>query len=174
MSLLNTNSVSLQRIDGVDKDKVLIELSRSNLDCTACATTYLTLHIDKQGHTATLDFDPWSDINVIPDGSIDEKDVEAITDLAVAFYRQTTLGPELKVTLKALDNLPGAVRVSIGLFEMDEDTDEWVAHNHFYTATSVDHGINFSLFRVTRHGGSHLQEDCDLTPMLQAFVKMKV
>ena len=174
MSPTNSHGVSLQRIDGADKDRILIELSRSNPDCAVCATTQLTLHIDKQGYNATLDFDPWSDINVIPDGSIDEKDIEAITDLAVAFYRQTTIDPELAVSLTVLDNLAGPVRVKIDLFEMDEDADEWVAHDHSYTATSVDNGINFSLYRVTPHGGSHLQEDSDLTPMLQAFIKMKV
>lgn len=174
MSPHTPNSVYLRRIDGADKDRILIELSRSNPDCAVCATTQLTLHIDKQGYNATLDFDPWSDINVIPDGSIDEKDIEAITDLAVAFYRQTTIDPELAVSLTALDNLPGAVRVKIDLFEMEEDADEWVAHDHSYTATSVDKGVNFSLYRVTPHGGSQLQEDSDLTPMLQAFIKMKV
>ncbi len=52
--------------------------------------------------------------------------------------------------------------------------DELYPLGYFFTAASVDNGVNFRIFRVTSHGGSHPQDDTDLEPMAKAFIKMKV
>lgn len=170
----NTNGVYLERIDGADKDKIVIELCRMSPDSATNTTTPLTLYVGKQDDSTTLDFDPWSDINVVRDGSIDEKDVNAITGLAIAFYRQTTIDPEYAIFLNHSSTPADALRVRIGLFARDEDTEELGANDYFYTATSVDNGQNFNLYRVNPLTGSRPHEASDLTPMLRAFSKMTV
>ena len=169
-----TSGVFLQRVDDADTVKILITLSRSNRDSSVCATTHLTLHIDKQDNSTTFDFDPWSDINVVPDGSIDEKDIEAIRKLAVAFYRQATIDPELLVFLTVLNNPADVLRVKVYLFERDEDEEKLVPYDYSYTATSVDNGINFQLDRVNPHSGSQPHEASNLAPLLRAFISMKL
>lgn len=170
----NTNGVYLERIDGADNDKIVIELCRMTPGSAACTTTPLTLYINKQDGSTTLDFDPWSDMNVVPDGSIDEKDVIALTDLAVAFYRQTTIDSEVIVFLTHISTSDDVLKIRIGLFERDEDTEELAANDYFYTAASVDRGMNFDLYRVNPHTGYTPHNACDLTPMLRAFSKMTV
>ncbi|MFY0730874.1 hypothetical protein [Pseudomonas sp. NFX15] len=54
----------------------------------------MALNLKDNGRTITLDYDPWSNINVIKENSIDQKDSDAITELAVAYDRQSTIGPE--------------------------------------------------------------------------------
>lgn len=171
MYLPHTNGILLQRIETADDVKIIIRLSRIDADSTA-TTTDLTLHINEHENGLKLDYDPWSSINVIPDGSIDEKDTQAIIDLAIAFSRQTTIAPKHAVFLSPIDNHPGVLRVRIGLLAMDED--ELYPIGYFFTASSVDNGVNFRIFRVTRDGGSHPEDDTDLEPMAKAFIKMKV
>jgi hypothetical protein len=171
MYLPHTSGILLQRIETADDVKIIIKLSRIDADYTA-TTTDLTLHINENKNSLKLDYDPWSDINVIPDGSIDEKDTQAIIDLAVAFDRHTPLDPELTGFLSPIDNHPGVLRVRIGLLNLNED--ELYPLGYFFTAASVDNGVNFRIFRVTSHGGSHPQDDTDLEPMAKAFIKMKV
>lgn len=171
MYLPHTNGIFLQRIKTANGVKIIIKLSRIDADSTA-TTTDLTLHINENENSFKLDFDPWSDINVIHDGSIDEKDTKAIIDLAIAFYRQTTIEPQLAVFLSPIDNHPGVLRVRIGLLELDEG--ELSPLGYFFTASSVDNGVSFRIFKVTHHGGSHPQDDTDLEPMTKAFIKMKV
>lgn len=171
MYLPRTNGILLQRIETSDDVKIIIKLSRVDADSTA-TTTDLTLHINENINSFKLDYDPWSDINVIADGSIDEKDTKAITDLAIAFYRQTTIAPQLAVFLSPIDNHPGVLRVRIGLLELDEDG--LFPLDYFFTASSVDNGVSFRVFRVTRHGGSQPEDNTDLEPMTKAFIKMKV
>ncbi|MFO3798097.1 MAG: hypothetical protein ACK8QZ_12620, partial [Anaerolineales bacterium] len=171
MYLPHTSGVFLQRIETADDVKIIIKLSRIDADSTA-NTTDLTLHINEKENSFKLNYDPWSDINVIPDGSIDERDLKAITDLAIAFYRQTTIDPQLAVFLSPIDNHPGVLRVRIGLLELDEG--ELSPLGYFFTASSVDDGVSFKIFRVTHHGGSHPEDDTDLESMTKAFIKMKV
>ncbi|MEJ5061633.1 MULTISPECIES: hypothetical protein [unclassified Pseudomonas] len=88
----HTKGVYLQRVKTNESNKIIIKLVRAQTEEADNLkwsdrfdkVTVMVLHIKVGGaEEYRLDFDPWSDINVIPDGSIDEKDINAITEVGL-------------------------------------------------------------------------------------------
>src|SRR5689334_12258393 len=140
----NNSGVFLKREDTQESKKIIIKILRVAAGDYSGAhqSTALTLHIKKEDgsrevedcETPELDYDPWSDINVVPDGSIDEKDINALTQLALAFYHQKELEPEAGVfiALIPVDAPRRLVRIEI----LDLEDNEQPEFDYLLNATS--------------------------------------
>ena len=170
--------VLLQRIDSPENHTVLIKLVRENKSAGQQhedrfnAITAMTLHINNETKQHKLEFDPWSDINVIPDGSIDEKDINAITQLALAFYHQKEVEPDVGIFLALIpvDTPRRLVRIEI----LDVEDNEQPVFDYFLNATSFDEGANFVVRRVNPHTGPSNEDSPGLEDLAKAFFKLKI
>ncbi|CAI8809595.1 DUF4340 domain-containing protein [Pseudomonas sp. IT-P258] len=186
--------VFLQRIETPGIDKVIIKLVRKQSDDSAdqrsfnlySNVTTMTLHIKPENiEEYRLDYDPWSDINVTPDRSIDDKDIDAITKLALAFYSQPiiapgdgaflSLEPEDLVDIfdpdKPIEPVPPPIiGVQIEVLDM-EDSDQ-PEFDYFMTALSVDNGANFKVRRINPHSGIFYVPGMD--DLVKSFIKLKL
>lgn len=187
MSIFTKAGVLLQRTDTSDDAQIMIKLIRVGEHATAplINAPTLTLHVKDHGNAVHLDFDPWSDINVNADNSIDEQDIDAITQLALAFYRQPiihsgdgaflSLGREDLIDLfdpdKPVGPLPPqAIEVNIEVLDMeDHDQPEL---DYFITALSVDNGARFKIQRIAPHTGPTPVPELD--ELIQSFIKLKL
>ncbi|WP_085723505.1 hypothetical protein [Pseudomonas sp. R37(2017)] len=179
--------VFLRRIDSPESDKVIIKLVRENTvdvanrqyDDRFSAITTMTLHINNETRQHSLDFDPWSDINVIRDGSIDEKDINAINQLALAFYHQSVIDPDLLVYIsrgpvddvdvfdptKPVEPLPPLIHtLRIEALYMYEE--EELELRAYYYGKSFDEGNSFAV-----RGGYSTGFGNDVIPDLENLAK---
>lgn len=187
--------VYLQRVETNEGHKIIIKLVRAltdNVDSLkqlehSGKVISMSLHIAFDGaEKYKLDFDPWSDINVIADGSIDEKDVSAITEVGLSFYRQQVISPEYGVFLvlndvdlvevfdpaKSIEPVtPLRHAVRIEALDLD-DTEEPELDASFY-ATSNDEGATFAVRKINAHT-YNLIETPGLSDLVRAFFKLKL
>lgn len=189
------SGVLLHRMESPESDKIIIKFVREKAVDIADPqyperfndVTSMTLHLSNDGtENYNLDYDPWSDINVISDGSIDDKDIDAITRLALAFYHQTTISSPLAVFLSlGPDDLvetfnPGKPikpvtpsMLSVHIVVLDLTHSEEPVFNAGFHAASFDEGTNFTVRRMLSTG-----PDNEITPGLEdlakAFIRLKV
>ncbi|CAG8873514.1 hypothetical protein PS726_01949 [Pseudomonas fluorescens] len=126
MSAFLTSGVYLQRVESLDETQITLSIIR-NIDRTTSSqvdyfkdSTPMILHVRENGRSLTLDFDPWSDINVTSDNHIDQKDIDALTLLGAAYYHQSTIGPENGAFLRFLSTDAPYFRVIIEKWELSE------------------------------------------------------
>jgi hypothetical protein len=177
--------VFLQRVETPEVNKVIIRLVREQSAGLYTNVTTMALHITAGTEEYKLDYDPWSDVDVIPDNSIDEKDVGAITQLALAFYRQPVIDPGYGVflTLEPEDLVdifdpdkpvepvpPQRIGVQIEVLDM-EDGDE-SEFDYALTALSVDDGASFIVRRINPYTGIVRIQGLD--DLLKSFIKLKL
>ena len=172
----------LQQIETPEDVQVVIRLIRAGeypnktmeqfADVLASAPS-MTLHIKDDGKTSTLDFDPWSDINVIPDNSIDEKDIAALTQLALAFYHQQIIAPEGIAYLYRLPAEPPELRVDVEVFDIDEE-DHQLHSLGVYETKSADSGSPFEGRERNPVTGQVFDYGPELNGLLKAFIKLKL
>jgi hypothetical protein len=184
--------VYLQR---VETDKIIIKLVRARTEDTDDLkgsdrfdkVTVMVLHIKTGGaEKYRLDFDPWSDINVIPDGSIDEKDINAISEVGLSFYRQSVIGREFAVFLslsyvelvevfdpekpiKPVPPLRHVVRIEV----LDLEDSEEPEIDSSFNAESFDEGASFSVRKIYSHAYNS-EETPGLEDLAKAFFKLKL
>lgn len=132
---------------------------------------HFTLHINKDNGALKLDYDPWSDINVIPDNSIDQKDIDAITDLAFAYAQQTTIAHDEF----ALLSLTGAQQASfqVRVDVLTEEEDQLWLDDAYFNASTIDNGASF-IVRFTQRAHHTVVEAPDLERLLRTFIKLKL
>jgi len=169
----------LQKIETPEDVQVVIKLIRADeypnktmeqfADVLASAPS-VTLHIKDDSKTSKLDFDPWSDINVIPDNSIDEKDTAALTQLALAFYHQQIIAPE---GIAYLYRLPAELRVDVEVFDIDEE-DHQLYSLGVYETKSADSGSPFEGRERNPETGQVFDYGAELNGLLKAFIKLKL
>jgi hypothetical protein len=183
--------VFLQRVETHESIKITIKLVRAQtessnlqwLDRFSKITT-MFLHIKNDGAEYKLDFDPWSDINVIPDGSIDEKDINAITQLAVAFYQQSAINLEFGVYLSRvfvdleLISTPGKpigptarARRLVRIEVLDLEDSEEPELDSSFSAETFDGGASFSVRKNYSHT-FNFEETPALEDLAKAFFKL--
>jgi hypothetical protein len=172
----------LQQIETPEDVQVVIKLIRAGecpsktmeqfADALAIAPS-VTLHIKDDGKTLKLDFDPCSDINVIPDNSIDEKDITALTQLALAFYHQQIIVPEGIAYLYRLPAEPPELRVDVEVFDIDEDDHQLYSRVVFETK-SADAGLSFEGSERNPLTGQVFDYGAALNELLKAFIKLKL
>ncbi|MFU2328296.1 hypothetical protein [Pseudomonas sp. NFX98] len=133
----------------------------------------VTLHIEDYGKTTKLDFDPWSDINVTPDNSTDEKDIAALTQLALAFYDQLVIASDGIVYLYRLPAEPPEFRVAVEEFDIDED-DLQLYSQRVYETKAADSGSPFEVKGRNPLTGQLFDYGTALNGLLQAFIKLKL
>ena len=172
----------LQQIETPEDVQVVIKLIRAGehpnktmeqfADVLASVPS-MTLHIKDDGKTSKLDFDPWSDINVIPDNSIDEKDIAALTQLALAFYHQQIIAPEGIAYLYSLPAEPPKLRVDVEVFDIDEE-DHQLYSLGVYETKSADSGSPFKGSERNPETGQVIDYGTALNELLKAFIKLKL
>jgi len=182
MSILIKTGAFLQLIETPKDTQVIIKLIRAGehpnktmeqfADVLANAPS-VTLHIKDDGKTSTLDFDPWSDIDVIPDNSIDEKDIAALTQLALAFYHQQVITPEGIAYLYRLPAEPPRLRVDIEEFDIDVE-DHQLYSLGVYDTRSADSGSPFEGSKRNPETGQMFDYGSALNELLKAFTKLKL
>jgi hypothetical protein len=169
----------LQKIKTPEDVQVVIKLIRADeypnktmeqfADVLANAPS-VTLHIKNDSKTSKFDFDPWSDINVTPDNSIDEKDIAALTQLALAFYHQQVIAPE---GIAYLYCLPAELRVDVEVFDIDEEDDQLYSLG-VYETKSADSGSPFEGHERNPVTGQVFDYGAELNGLLKAFIKLKL
>jgi hypothetical protein len=186
--------VFLQRIETPEVNKVIIKLVRkqsgdnANQQSSDLYTnlTTMALHIKVEGvEEYKLDYDPWSDINVTPDQSIDEKDIDAITKLALAFYRQPvidpgygaflSLEPEDLVDIFDPDKPVGPVppqKIGVQIEVLDMEGGDESEVDYFLTALSVDDGERFTVRRINPYTGVVRVQGLD--DLIKSFINLKL
>ena len=172
----------LQQIETPEDVQVVIKLIRAGehpnktmeqfADVLASVPS-MTLHIKDDGKTSKLDFDPWSDINVIPDNRIDEKDIAALTQLALAFYHQQIIAPEGIAYLYSLPAEPPKLRVDVEVFDIDEE-DHQLYSLGVYETKSADSGSPFKGSERNPETGQVIDYGTALNELLKAFIKLKL
>lgn len=182
MSMLIKTGVYLQQIETTKGVQVIIKLIRAGeypnktmeqfADILASAPS-VTLHIKDEGKTSKLDFDPWSDINVTPDNSIDEKDIAALTQLALAFYHQQIIAPEGIAYLYRLPAESPELRVDVEEFEIDED-DHQLYSLGVYETKSANAGSSFEGRKRNPLTGQVFNYGVGLNELLKSFIKLKL
>ncbi|MGA3798801.1 hypothetical protein ACPCYX_13675 [Pseudomonas fluorescens] len=183
MSTLIKTGVCLQKIETSEDKQVVVKLIRADehpnktieqfADILASAPS-VTLHIKDDGKTSKLDFDPWSDINVTPDHSIDENDIAAITNIALAFYHQQMIAPEGIGYLYRLPAEPPRLRVGVELFHIDEVDHQLYSLGGVYEAKSADSGSPFEDSESHLETGQEFDVAAALNELLKAFIKLKL
>jgi hypothetical protein len=177
--------VFLQRVETPESNKVIIKLVREQSVGVYTNVTTMALHKKIGAEEYTLDYDPWSDVNVIPDNNIDEKDVDAITQLALAFYRQPvvdvgygiflSLEPEDLVDIfdpdKPVQPVPPQ-RIGVQIEVLDMEDGDVSAVDYFLTALSVDDGASFTVRRINPYTGIVRIQGLD--DLLKSFIKLKL
>ncbi|WP_338584050.1 hypothetical protein [Pseudomonas sp. MAG733B] len=182
MSTPIKTGVYLRQIETFEDVQVVVKLIRAGeypdktmdqfTDVLAIAPS-VTLHIEDNGGTSRLDFDPWSDINVTPDNSIDEKDVAALTQLALAFYDQLVIASDGIVYLYRLPAEPPELRVAVEEFDIDED-DHQLYSQRVYETKAADAGSPFEVRGRNPVTGNLFDYGTALNGLLQAFIKLKL
>ncbi|MGY2187187.1 hypothetical protein [Pseudomonas sp. SDO5591_S426] len=182
MSIPIKTGVYLQQIETTEDVQVVVKLIRAGeypdktmdqfADILAIVPS-VTLHIEEYGNTTKLDFDPWSDINVTPDNSIDEKDVAALTQLALAFYDQLVIASDGIVYLYHLPTEPPELRVAVEEFDIDED-DHQLYSQRVYETKAADSGSPFEVRGRNPVTGNLFDYGTALNGLLQAFIKLKL
>lgn len=182
MSMLIKTGVYLQQIETSEDKQVIVKLIRADeppnktieqfANVLASAPS-VTLHIKDDGKTSKLDFDPWSDINVIPDNSIDEKDIAALTQLALAFYHQQIIAPEGIAYLYRLPTELPKLRVDVEVFDIDEE-DHQLYSLGVYETKSADSGSSFEGSERNPETGQVFDYGTALNELLKAFIKLKL
>jgi hypothetical protein len=182
MSTLIKTGVYLQQIEVSEDKQVIVKLIRADehpnktmeqfADVLATAPS-VTLHIKDHGKTSKLDFDPWSDINVIPDNSIDEKDIAALTQLALAFHHQQIIARESIAYLYRLPAEPPEHRVDVEVFDIDEE-DHQLYSLGVYETKSADSGSPFEGSERNPETGKVIDYGTALNELLKAFIKLKL
>jgi hypothetical protein len=172
----------LQQIETPEDVQVVIKLIRAGeylnktmgqfADALETAPS-VTLHIKDDGKTLKLDFDPWSDINVTPDNSIDEKDNAALTELALAFYHQQIIAPEGIAYLYRLPAEPPELRVDVEVFDIDEE-DHQLYSLGVYETKSADSGSPFEGSERNPDTGQVFDYGTALNELLKTFIKLKL
>lgn len=187
--------VYLQRVETNESNKIIIKLVRAQTEDADDLkwsdrfdkVTVMVLRINTGGaEEYRLDFDPWSDINVIPDGSIDEKDISAITELGFAFYRQSVINPEYGVFLSRnyLDLVEvfdpakpvqpvGPLRHVVRIEVLDLADSEKPELDSSFNAESFDEGASFSVSKNYSYT-YNFEETPGLVDLVKAFFKLKL
>jgi hypothetical protein len=187
--------VYLQRIDTNESRKIIIKLIREQAESAGDMrqldrfrkVVAMFLNIKNDGaEKYSLDFDPWSDINVIPDGSIDEKDINAITQLGIAFYQQSVINSESGVFLsrsyldlvevfdpaqpiQSVAPLRHVVRIEV----LDLEDSEEPELDSSFNAESFDEGASFAV-RQNYAYAYNFEETPGLEDLVKAFFKLKL
>jgi hypothetical protein len=177
--------VFLQRVETPESNKVIIRLVREQGAGLYTNITAMALHITAATEEYKLDYDPWSDINVIPDNNIDEKDVGAITQLALAFYRQPvidpgygaflSLEPEDLVDIFDPDKPVGPVppqKIGVQIEVLDMEGGDESEVDYFLTALSVDDGESFTVRRINPYTGVVRVQGLD--DLIKSFINLKL
>ncbi|KPG99421.1 hypothetical protein AEQ67_09795 [Pseudomonas sp. RIT-PI-q] len=177
--------VFLQRVETPESNKIIIRLVREQGAGLYTNITTMALHITAGTEEHKLDYDPWSDIDVIPDNNIDEKDVDAITQLALAFYRQSvvdvgygaflSLEPEDLVDTFDPDKPVGPVppqRIGVQIEVLDMEDGDESEFDYALTALSVDDGASFIVRRIDPYTGIVRIQGLD--DLLKSFIKLKL
>ncbi len=182
ISTLIKTGVYLQQIETYEGKQIIVTLIRADqhpnktieqfADVLASVPS-VTLHIKDDGKTSKLDFDPWSDINVTPDSSIDENDIAALTNLALAFYHQQIIAPEGIAYLYRLPAEPPKLRVDVEVFDIDEE-DHQLYSLGVYETKSVDSGSPFEGSERNPVTGQVFDYGTALNELLKAFIKLKL
>lgn len=196
MWIPRNTGVFLHHIDAPKSDNVVIKLVREQSDDIAhrystdrfSKTTTMTLHVKNDDTKEyTLNYDSWSDINVIPDGSIDDKDLNAITQLGLAFYHQSAISSDQAAFLfldpedlvEVFDPAmpigpitPSTLSVRMQVLDMDDNEEPEVIY--YVSALSFDEGASFDLKK--RYGGDHRDYEPapGLEDLVKAFIKLKL
>jgi hypothetical protein len=178
MSDLLTSGIYLQKIEEVDDIQIKIFIMR-NVDTLVSAqidyfknSTPLTLHIKDEGRALKLDFDPWSDINVTPDSSIDQKDIDAITALALAYYHQSTIGLENAAYLRHLST--GELnQIVIEMWDAGEHPHPLSIFDAFDAIKRKD-DPNFYITKFDEETRDRIEVGDDLQSLAHAFIKLKL
>lgn len=168
-----STGVFLQRIETPESNRIILNIFRKPINETHVTATVMALHFNPNNpEDYTLHFDPWSDINVVPDGSIDEKDTNALTRLALDFRDQTEISSDFGVFLAAISVDDERLLVRIEVLDL-EDNEQPVFY-YFLDATSRDEGENFTIKRVNPHSGPTDEETPGLENLTKAFIKLKL
>jgi hypothetical protein len=96
-----STGVFLQRIETPESNKIVLKILRKSSGAgygDLAEETITVLHFNPNDNKDyTLQFDPWSNLDVVADDSIDEEDINVITRLALEFRDQTTISSEYGV-----------------------------------------------------------------------------
>ena len=171
-----STGVFLQRIETPESNKIILKILRKSSsagDGDHADETTTVLHFNPgDNEDYTLQFDPWSDINVVPDGSVDEKDISAITQLALEFRDQTAISSDYGVFLSVFPVVDRRLVVQIRLLDLEED--EQPKYGDRLSAVSFDGGKSFSVKRVDPHSSPAVEEIPGLENLIKAFTKLRL
>ncbi|MGF6202655.1 hypothetical protein QF012_004700 [Pseudomonas laurylsulfatiphila] len=177
--------IYLQRVETSESNEIIIKIVR--VSAAGVNFTNFTLHISTDADEYNLDFDPWSNMNVTPDNNIDEKDIELITQLGLAFFRQPIIGfdngifmypgPEDLVDIfdpdKPIPPIPPQT-IWVRMEVLDIEDDEGPTFNYLINARSFDQGMNFVITRIYPSSAPSYGDTPELEELAKAFLRLKL
>lgn len=175
MSIFIRDGVFLQRVEALDNVHVIIKLIKMGNHPVTHAfinAPTLILHLTNNGDILRLDFDPWSDINVTPDQSIDERDLTLITSLAHAYYHQSIIDSEQAGYLYHLPADPPERRVAVEVLAFDDD--QQVYSSDVFETRSLGAGAGFHGIRRNPQTGTPFDYGAELEKVIGAFITLKL
>ena len=171
-----STGVFLQRIETPESNKIILNILRKSsgddYEDPAAKTATVLFFNPNDAEDYTLQFDPWSDINVVPDGSIDEKDISAITRLALEFRDQTAISSNYGVFLSVFPVNDERLVVQIKVLDLEDN--EQPEFNYLLNGVSFDNGDSFSVRRGDPHSGPDVEETLGLEKLMKAFIKLRL
>lgn len=174
------SGVYLRQINTSQDAQVIIKLIRASeypgqtmgqfVDVLAVAPTVI-LRIDNDG-ASRLDFDPGSDINVVPGNHIDDNDTAALTDLALAFYQQAFITDGVVYVYRLPAESP-EIKVNVEVYDVDEEAPQ-LYYEGVYPTRAVDSNSPFEGRKRNPVTGQELDYGTALNALIQAFINLKL
>lgn len=170
-----STGVFLQRIETPESNKIVLKILRKSSGAgygDLAEETITVLYFNpNDNEDYTLQFDPWSNLDVVADDSIDEEDINVITRLALEFRDQTTISSEYGVFLAVIPFNDKLLLVRIKVFDLEDGEPEFL---YVLSALSKDNGENFTVRRVNPHSGPEVEETPGLEKLIKAFIKLSL
>ena len=171
-----STGVFLQRIETPESNKIVLKILRKPsgagyADLAEETVTVLNFN-PNDTEEYSLQFDPWSDINVVADGSIDEKDINVITRLALEFRDQTAISSDSGVFLEVTPVEDKRLLVLVSVLDLEDF--ERPEFNYRLNATSSDKGESFSVRRINPDSDPAVNETPGLENLIKAFIKLRL
>ncbi|WP_141233998.1 hypothetical protein [Pseudomonas sp. Irchel 3E20] len=176
--------VFLQRVDEGNETKILGQLAGtvSTIDestqqpaDTLTESTYFTLSVKNDGDTHNLTYGPWDDVDVNSDNMIDDRDEQAMTELALSYYHQITLKAPHGIFLYLINSNHTTLQV---LVQISKKAGNLLTDSTSFTAISTDGGSSFTIpdFSIDVDGDNQANHDdkTSIERLVSAFTSFKL
>lgn len=167
--------VLLQRIETPESCRVLIRLfnKKSNDDTGAyLSTASMFLHLNPDDNDDyVLRYDPSSGTTITPEAGIGEENAKAITRLALDYHEQAVFDSSFGIFLGVIP--ASDPRRLVGIAVLSPEDDEQLSLDYFLSATSLDDGENFTVWRINPSIGPQYEQS-GLENVLKAFIRLQL